>query len=73
MTAGFAPQVDPIDGLVDHHVGSHDPLVVAGALEMHVAPEVEQHRAMERLRRPLEELRGRIHAVVDGLLEPVHP
>ena len=63
---------DPVDGLVDHHVRRDDALVLARALEMHVAPEVEQDRAAERLDRLLEQLGGRDHAVADGLFEPVH-
>src|SRR4029453_307695 len=64
---------DAVDGVVDHHVGRDDALVLTGALEVHVAPEVEQHRSMERVRRAFQKFGRRIHAVVDGLLEAVHP
>jgi hypothetical protein len=47
-------------------------LVLARALEVDVPPEVEQDRAVKRLGRLREELGSRDHAVVDGLLEPVH-
>src|SRR5437763_14397487 len=69
---GVGAPGDSVHRLIDHHVGRHDPLVVPGALEVHVAPEVEQHRSVQRLRSLLEELRGRDHAVIDRLLEVVH-
>jgi hypothetical protein len=58
--------------VVGHHVRRDDLVELAGALEMDVPPEVEQHRPVQRLGRAIQQLRRRDHAVVDGLLEPVH-
>ena len=39
---------------------------------MHVPPPVEQDGAVQRVRRPGQQLGGWDHAVVDGLFKPVH-
>ncbi len=69
---GVRPPGDPVLGLVDHHVGGREHVVLSRSLEVHMAPEVEQHRAVERLLGLLQERTSRLHAVVDRLLEPVH-
>ena len=63
---------DPVYRMVDHHVRRDDPVELPGPLQVHVPPEVEQHRPVQRVRRLVQQLRGGDHAVVDGLLEPVH-
>ena len=52
--------------------GGHDLLVLACTFEVHVTPEVEQDRLVQGIGRALVQRLGRLHAVIDGLLETIH-
>jgi hypothetical protein len=58
--------------VVGHHVRRHDLLELAGALQEHVPPPVEQDRAVTSHGGARHQLGGGLHAVADGLLELVH-
>ncbi len=63
---------DAIDRMIDRHIGGEDAVILGRAFEMHVAPEVEEDGAVERVGRPIQQPPGRLHALVDRLLESIH-
>ncbi len=61
-----------VDGMLHCHVGREDPVVFPGTLQVHVSPEVQQDRPMQRDGRSLQQRRRGLHTVVHRLFESVH-
>ena len=62
----------PVHGVIHHHVRRQDPVVLSRPFEVHMPPEVEEDRPMQRASCAFQKLCGWLHAVINRLFKSVH-